>query len=511
MKLPHHRRARLGPATAVLAFSLLGAGNLPVAAQLSQNPAPQPQELPTRNILLIVLDDLGTDKLAAYGETPSAPYPLTPRLDQLAQAGILFRNFHVNPVCSTTRACFQTGRYAFRTGMGSLSEVYQLPDSEVLVAELLKRGFPAHHRPHRCGAFGKWHLGQSDPAHAVRNGYDRFYGTLSNDDDHFDWTRIEHDAGSVPRASQQFEWSASVVRQDAAGWINSGSGPFFAYVAFNPPHQPFQVPPKALLSQATRDELALYPVGFEATDAFERELFYRASIEALDREIGNLFDQIAPRLPNTMVFVVGDNGTPPELIADPPHDPQHGKTTVYELGIRVPMIVAGPLVSPQGVHECYGLVEGVDLWRTIAELTGASPARAFESLMIPPPDLDGRSFKTLILDPSGSGQNPWAFSQLFGPSGVPPFPGDPSQCFKNQHRAITDGEYKYIRKQLEKLPPEPQCADPVYTHELYRVATDPEEATNLVNETTGVLLQPNPGVQAILDYLRNEMLVLSGD
>ena len=100
---------------------------------------------------------------------------------------------HANPICSPTRACIQTGRYPFRTGMGGNSEVYVLPDSEVLLEELLKNGLPPLRR-HACGAFGKWHLVPPDPqnlvlaGHAVRNCYDRFYGFLANPLDHFTWT-----------------------------------------------------------------------------------------------------------------------------------------------------------------------------------------------------------------------------------------------------------------------------------------------------------------------------------
>src|SRR5262245_23361124 len=145
----------------------------------------KPETLP-KNILLIVLDDVGTDKLGNFDPDQAAPpYASTPRLDALAAGGVRFTSAYADPFCSPTRASIQTGRYPFRTGMGANSDAYQLPDSEVLLAELLKNGLP---RPqtYSCGAFGKWHLTPSsspNPAwlrHAVHNRYDRFYGTLSN-------------------------------------------------------------------------------------------------------------------------------------------------------------------------------------------------------------------------------------------------------------------------------------------------------------------------------------------
>src|SRR5262249_34826021 len=143
---------------------------------------------------------------------------------------------------------------------------------EVFLPELLKNGFVPSKGvlPYRCGAFGKWHLtydyvvpGQElvangNESHAIDNGYDRFYGMMSNvgmldnGDHHFSWRKVEHDAGDAPRILHVNRWSATVVREDAVAWISNQTGPFLAYVAFNPPHAPHQVPPKALLSQATR-------------------------------------------------------------------------------------------------------------------------------------------------------------------------------------------------------------------------------------------------------------------
>src|SRR5688572_23099427 len=256
----------------------------------------KPKAMP-RNVLVVVLDDVGTDKIEIFDSGPAAPpYARTPRLDGLAAAGIRFTNVYANPVCSPTRASIQTGRYPFRTGMGTNSDPYQLPDDEVLLAELLKNGFSSLRR-YACGAFGKWHLSQPTAlgsAHAVRNRYDRFYGTLLNSINHFDWTKVEHDAGSNPRTIPvSNRWNADVVRMDAVAWIQARyPDPFFAYVAFNPPHRKFQVPSfqtqdgRELLSAATRVALGAAQPGDEGVDAQQQELFYRAALEAVDSEIG---------------------------------------------------------------------------------------------------------------------------------------------------------------------------------------------------------------------------------
>src|SRR5262245_29650817 len=100
---------RFAIALAALASLFLTAR--PAAGQIE--PAPPLKH----NVLVFVLDDLGTEKLDFYGQ--SASYPPTPQLDKLRQSGVLFANAYVNPLCSPTRTCVQTGRYAFRTGMGT--------------------------------------------------------------------------------------------------------------------------------------------------------------------------------------------------------------------------------------------------------------------------------------------------------------------------------------------------------------------------------------------------------
>ncbi len=67
------------------------------------------------NVLVILLDDIGVDPLAVYGE--GSNYAVTPTMDQLAAEGILFRNLWSAPSCTPTRATLLTGRLGFRTGV----------------------------------------------------------------------------------------------------------------------------------------------------------------------------------------------------------------------------------------------------------------------------------------------------------------------------------------------------------------------------------------------------------
>ena len=454
------------------------------------------------NVLLIVLDDVGTDKLELFDTPHATPheYAKIPNLELLAANGVQFTNFYVNPVCSTSRACFQTGRYAHHHGLGTLASAdWSLPQCEVTLGELLKLGFTDSEAAYSTGAFGKWHLTYPSnvypyTVHAISNGYDRFFGTLGNSLDHFDWTKVESDVTWIDPVTPTItdQWTANVARADATSWIDSATEPFFAYVAFNPPHHPFDPPPyetedsRALLSLETIE--AIEDVDPDDPERFE--LFYRAMIEAVDAEIGYLLDDMDPaKRARTMVMVVSDNGTPEGVVSDPHPHPDRSKATIYQLGVRVPMIVAGPLAAT-GV--CDAAVGAVDLFATIAAITGADPG-VMDAAPCAVPDRNSVSFLPLIEDPSGSSSRP-AFSQMFVPNGSV----DDSasfDCLETHVRAVTDGTYKYIRRLLHDDPLNCQaCTSPCdYEHEFYDLIADPEEGTNLY--------PPSAPLQAIYDSL----------
>lgn len=503
------------------------------------------------NVLVIVLDDIGTDKLEFYGETPptcpgaacdpllncsapasgcAQPYARTPNLDALRRGGLWFDKAYAMPVCSATRAALQTGRYGTKTGIGNITSTtsqagdYSLPNSEILLAELLRDGFlgPAKRavgRPYSSGAFGKWHMTAALPAdygHAVANGYDRFYGVIGNVTNHFRFTQILHDKGSsilTEKIDGRFTtppyevdtYQASLTTRDTLAWINDQTSSFFAYVAYAPPHTPVQVPPLSLLSTEMQCELAcagLAP-GNSLNPLTEPpellKLVYRAQVEAVDAEIGKLLAGIpAPVLENTTVFVLGDNGTPIFLVDEPPHVANHGKATVFELGVRVPMIVSSPLIPTPPTNDGWrssALVSVTDLWLTIAELTGANAA-ALKPLSL----LDSISFLPVIADPLNSGSRTTIYTQTFLPNGILPLP-QPA-CYSLNRRAVTDGEYKYIRAQasVDATP----CGTATYTEALYYLPSDPEELTNLI--TLGL----TPDQQQRLQILSAEMDARSG-
>ena len=109
------------------------------------------------NIVLVLMDNLGWGELGVYGGGILRGAP-TPRLDRLAGEGFRALNFNVEAQCTPSRAALMTGRYAVRTGNGTVplfTENYGLTRWEVTLSEMLSQAGYA------TAIFGKWHLGDS--------------------------------------------------------------------------------------------------------------------------------------------------------------------------------------------------------------------------------------------------------------------------------------------------------------------------------------------------------------
>ncbi len=450
------------------------------------------------SVLLIVLDDVGVDKLEFYGLGVDAPP--TPNLDELRRIGVMFTNAYANPLCSPTRAALQTGRYAFRTGMGMIDDDDSLPRSEVTIAEALKSALSNTGGRLRCGAFGKWHLGADDYMHPIEQGYDEFVGVMGNLDDHFAWQQVSADTGGYELTdvgSAEGPWdettfTASAVSRAALRWIAEQSDQFFAYVCFSPPHHPFQVPPLTLLSPGTQLEIHElgYSPGQDLSDTPDEKRAYDWMLEAVDTEIGRLVHGIDPsRLANTTILVIGDNGTPRQIVSVPPFDRTHAKGSVYQLGTRVPLIVSGASVTEPD-STCARLVGAVDVWRTVGDITGRPQTSGGD---------DSVSFERLIGDPDGPALRKHAFVQRFGPNG--PYTPDPRSAppgIEEHQRGATDGTFKYVRKWL---------AEPGLVEEqAFDLSVDPQETRNL----WPILETLSPEARRAIHELRESMIALSG-
>ncbi len=394
----------------VLAANL--AANLVALLGAAGGPSPPaPDGAPRPNVLLLVADDLGTDHVGCYGE--GADPPPTPVLDALAAQGVRFTSAWGYPACSPTRAVLQSGRYGFRTGVGS--SVFEssagangpLPLAETTIPEMLDRG----HSGYLHAALGKWHIGTSAVGGDLAPnaaGYLHYGGAPSNlyaPDTYFAFRKV---VNGVPVQVARY---ATTDEVDGALWLATHvPEPWFLQVAFHAPHEPFHAPPPHLHTQ---------DLSGAGPPALDPRPYYRASVEALDREIGRLLAGLGDVAERTVVVFVADNGTPREVVV-PPHAPDHAKLTLFEGGVRVPMIVAGPPVAQPGAT-CDALVHVADVFATVAELAGvdlASPA------VIPPGvSLDSLSLVPHLADPSAPSQRTHLFAEYFVPNGAGLPPG----------------------------------------------------------------------------------------
>ena len=184
------------------------------------------------NIVVILTDDQGWGDLSLHGNRNLN----TPNLDALANSGAQFDRFYVCPVCSPTRAEFLTGRYHPRGGVFSTSAGGERLDlDEVTIADTFKAA------GYHTGAFGKWHNGMQYPYHPNGRGFDEYYGFTSGHWGHYFSPVLEHN-GALTRGegfcvddftNRAMDFIEESVKQDK---------PFFAYLPYNTPHSPMQVP-----------------------------------------------------------------------------------------------------------------------------------------------------------------------------------------------------------------------------------------------------------------------------
>lgn len=422
------------------------------------------------NIILVMADDQGWGDMAYNGH----PRLKTPHFDAAAAAGLRFDHFYAAaPVCSPTRASVMTGRHPNR--MGVFKWGYPIRPQEYTVAEALKTaGYSTAH-------FGKWHLGsvrRTSPAHPGRNGFDEWLSAPN----FFDNDPILSRRGTAV----QFSGESSIVTVDAAlEWIRTqteSDAPFLAVVWFGSPHGPHRA------VDNDREPYADLPPRLQN--------FY-GEITGMDRAFGKLRDAL-PELgirENTLLWYCSDNGGLPGVGAT---GGRANKGAIYEGGLRVPAIlewpeqIAAPRVTNMRCNTC-------DIYPTLLEIAGVR--------MPGQPVLDGQSLVPLIegdsaaesaqrsrpmgfwdyptsgiSTPSAKWMSELLSAQQAGgdlephPSSVnaaslpePPFPTD---VFPG-HAAWTDGDWK-----LHRIAGKGGDV----TWELYNLAEDPMETSNLVDQ-----------------------------
>lgn len=325
------------------------------------------------NVVVILADDLGFGDLTSFG----APDLKSPQIDRIASSGVKFSNFYANcPVCSPTRAALLSGRYQELVGVPGVIRTYPqdnwgyLAHDAVLLPAMLKE--VGYH----TAIVGKWHLGLEAPNRPNDRGFDLFHGFLGDMmDDYYHHRRhdinyMRHNTETIdPRghATDLFtDWAIDYVKDRA----QHPEQPFFLYLAYNAPHTPIQ-PPADWLAKVRQRE----------PNMTERRAKLVALIEHMDHGVGQVLDALEETklADNTLVIFTSDNGG--QLSAGANNGPwRDGKQSVYEGGLRVPMLARWPGHIEQGsASEVIAL--SMDLCPTVLEAAGVAI----------PDNLDGRS------------------------------------------------------------------------------------------------------------------------
>jgi arylsulfatase A-like enzyme len=416
---------------------------------------------PTRpNVLILFLDDVGLGDLACYGATDIA----TPHLDRVAREGIRFSQFYVaSPICSASRCGLITGQYPARWRIYSFLQTragnracgqvdYLDPSAPLYVRAFQQAGYATAH-------VGKWHLGGgrdvTDAPPFAAYGYD------------FGWGTYESPQPAAPLGLKTTPWGTQlepqqVPRHDRTRWMvdqtlsfirQNAQRPWLVNLWLDDLHTPFR--PSA--EQRSR-------VAAEAP----RPVEYRAVLDEMDRQIGRLLDGLAElgQDERTLLIVAGDNGPEPTYDRRRTLGLRGMKWSLYEGGIRTPLLVRWKGTVPAGVVNDTTVIAAIDLFPTLLTLAG-----------LPRPDsvrFDGEDLSAAF-----QGQTPRRIAPLFWQYGRPddPPPSGPVQGFPYPREPLARSPVLAVREGDWKLLMNPDSS----SIELYDLARDPREENNLAS------------------------------
>ncbi len=373
-------RSRIGAATTGYAIALLGSQALaaaPAAVDRTVLPIQEParpsyREIDARNVkapprfevkapdgapnvVIVLIDDMGFGVPTTFGGPVAMP-----TLDQLAQDGLRYSNFHTTALCSPTRAALKSGRNHHTVNMAFITEMAtglpgatgQIPNATAPLAETLRLNGYA------TAAFGKWHETAAWEASVAgpferwptHQGFDKFYGFLGGETNQ--WAPFLYDGTAVVELPHDPNYHFMTDMTDkAVAWIKyqkalTPQKPSFVYFAPGATHAPHHVPKEWIArwkgkfdqgwdkmreeTLARQIKMGIVPPGtrlapkppairdWNTLSADEKRLFTRqaevfaAFVEYTDHEIGRMlkaFDDVGQADNTLVVYIAGDNGT----------------------------------------------------------------------------------------------------------------------------------------------------------------------------------------------------------
>jgi arylsulfatase A-like enzyme len=343
--------------TGTLGRLLMALGIVGMVAALAVPAAVSAADAPRRpNIVILLGDDLGFADLGSYGSEIK-----TPNIDALASAGVRFTNFYTHATCSPTRSMLLSGVDTHLNGLGNMDEWaapnqvgidgYEgsLSKRVATLPELLKAaGYHTY-------MVGKWHLGKDPSLIPAARGFERDFSLLDGAGSYWDMTNFAAVApqsvftedGRYLRKLPKDYYATKTATDKLIGYIDANHGdgkPFFAYVAYQAPHDPFHLPKewrsrhvgeydigydavrRARLKRQI--ELGIMPAGTQLSERMwflpdpivlapatrailgRKMELYAGMVENLDFHAGRLIDHLKQigEYENTIFIVFGDNG-----------------------------------------------------------------------------------------------------------------------------------------------------------------------------------------------------------
>jgi arylsulfatase A-like enzyme len=406
------------------------------------------------NIIYLMCDELGYYELSCMGSKTIQ----TPNIDRLAAEGMTFSQALAgSSVCAPTRAVLMTGKHSGHTSVRVNGGGTPLRAEEATIASVLKS------RGYATGGFGKWGCGgRGSTGVPEKHGFDVFLGYYDQVHAHSYYPPyIVRNSEEVPLKGNKGgsigeTYSHYVIYEAAVKFIRENKeGPFLCYLPFTPPHGIFDIPDGDPAWALYKDK-----------DWPEQARRYAAMVSMVDHEVGELMALLKELQldENTLFFFCGDNGGNdyfrskafPRGFHGANVHPKTGaefrgtKGTLYEGGLRIPMIVRWPgKIAPGSKSDLLWYFP--DVMPTLAEVAGAQT----------PGDTDGISILPTLLGAQAVGRRQDLHEYLYWELG--------------QKIAVRMGDWKAVR-------PSPKSG-----WELYDLKADISEADNLAEKETGIL------------------------
>ena len=268
------------------------------------------------NVVLVLTDDQGWGDVGFHGNALIE----TPVIDSLANVGVSLDRFYVSPVCAPTRASLLTGKYHLSTGTSWVTHRKEVMRAdEVTLAEILKASGYA------TACFGKWHNGAQYPHNPNGQGFETFFGFSAGHWNNYFDTDLEYNGTMVSTKG----YLPDVLTDSVVSFIKQNAKqPFFAYVAYNTPHTPYQVPD-------------VYFDKYKAKGLDDKTACIYGMCENIDDNVARIYTALENQgiTDNTIFIFMSDNG--------PNYERYNGgfkgrKAQVDEGGVRVPFVIHFP-------------------------------------------------------------------------------------------------------------------------------------------------------------------------